>query len=117
VRSTIRILPANATAYALFALVSPSAYSQEAFTPQIHGVVMFRRPLWGRCWITSSGFSGSSRTTACVPSIDRPLNARSSRVHTCSRPSLAQTQWVERSARMSLSKVGDPDDAKSKNPA
>jgi putative endopeptidase len=40
VRSTYRILCASAAALALLALVPSSDYSQEAFTPQIHGVVI-----------------------------------------------------------------------------
>ena len=39
-RFTLRLLPRNAAAYALFALVPLAAYPQEASTPETHGIVI-----------------------------------------------------------------------------
>ena len=39
-RFTLRFLSRNAAAYALFALAPLAAYSQEASTPETHGIVV-----------------------------------------------------------------------------
>jgi predicted metalloendopeptidase len=39
-RFTVRLLPRNAAAYGLFALVSLAAYAQDASTPEAHGIVV-----------------------------------------------------------------------------
>jgi putative endopeptidase len=39
-RCTLRLLPRNAAAYALFTLATLAAYSQQASTPETHGIVV-----------------------------------------------------------------------------